>query len=219
MPADEDVFTGRFCSEQCLTDNKAQSHTFLFSLDSPLPEALVPPVPITREEREKRKKAQENYVEYIRKHGHNSPLLAARFIARQLAAETQKLNVGADASQKKPNKMHGAGKDYTDTDGEEYALADHLKRLKYLEVHPNEEEMLLLVEVLQNALPGLGEFVTDEAYATMVGKMAFNAYGVSFDNGRDDRVCVFLFFFFFLLQSLLHDIETTAFTSYYPILT
>jgi len=45
----------------------------------------------------------------------------------------------------------------------------------------------LLAKVLATAVPGLEQFVTDERHATLLGKMAYNAYGVCFGGGRDDK--------------------------------
>lgn len=78
--------------------------------------------------------------------------------------------------------------DFTDAESGDYLLADHMERLRYLEVKPSAEELPLLVDVLQTALPGLEQFVTDERHATLLGKMAYNAFGVCFGSGRDDKV-------------------------------
>ncbi|TFK58722.1 hypothetical protein BDN72DRAFT_851611, partial [Pluteus cervinus] len=185
LPLDADPLHSRFCSQACLVANKAQSHTILFSQDSPIPEELSIPIPIPEESKQARREAQDKYVAYLKKEGRTAPLLAARFIARQLAAETIKVAGGG-----KTRKLPGVENDYTDTDDTEYVLADHLERLKALDldsVQPDEEELTLLVEVLKAGFPGLDEFVNDERYALMIAKMRFNSYGVCFDGGRDDR--------------------------------
>jgi hypothetical protein len=51
-----------------------------------------------------------------------------------------------------------------------------------------EEEIKIISRVLSSALPGLEQFVTEERHATLLGKMAYNSYGVCFDGGRDDKV-------------------------------
>ena len=78
--------------------------------------------------------------------------------------------------------------DFTDADGEEYLLADHIERLRYLELVPDATGIKHLAQVLECALPGLEQFVTEERHATLLGKMAYNAYGVYFNGGRDDKV-------------------------------
>jgi import receptor subunit TOM20 len=131
---------------------------------------------------EARRKAQANFVKYLQKEGRAAPLLVARFIARQVAVETGKML---------PGGLKPADDDFAGADSVEYALNDHLERLRYLEVTPPKEERGLLVDVLQTALPGLEQFVTDERHATLLGKMAYNSYGVCFAGGRDDKVSLF----------------------------
>ncbi|KAF5388439.1 hypothetical protein D9615_000678 [Tricholomella constricta] len=167
-----------FCSKACLVANQSQSHNLLFTTESPLP-AEISATPVTPTAIEARHKAQEKFIEYIKKEGRAAPILVARFIARQVALETSKMVEGGKKTTEKS--------DFTDAEGGEYLLADHIERLRYLEVKPPAEELPLLVEILQTALPGLEQFVTDERHATLLGKMAYNAYGVSFGGGRDDK--------------------------------
>lgn len=70
----------------------------------------------------------------------------------------------------------------------DYSLYDHLERLRYLEVEAPAQETKLLRSVFQTALPGLEAFITDERHATLKGKMAYNAFGVVYNGGRDDKV-------------------------------
>ncbi|KAG5639700.1 hypothetical protein H0H81_005883 [Sphagnurus paluster] len=168
----------KFCSQACLAANRSQSHNLLFTTESPLPEEISSG-PISPDAAEARLKAQEKFVAYIQKEGRAAPILVARFIARQVALETSKMVEGGRKTTEK--------NDFTDADGGEYLLADHMERLRYLEVKPPAEELPLLVDVLQTALPGLEQFVTDERHATLLGKMAYNSFGVYFDGGRDDK--------------------------------
>jgi import receptor subunit TOM20 len=144
-----------------------------------LPEEIAS-APLAPDAIEARAKAQAKFAEYIKKEGRAGPLLVARFIARQVAIETTKMLSGG--------KITPSKNDYTGADSEEYLLADHMERLRYLEVKPLEEELPLLVDILQTALPGLEQFVTSERHATLLGKMAYNAIGVTFGEGRDDKV-------------------------------
>lgn len=70
----------------------------------------------------------------------------------------------------------------------DYTLYDHLERLRYLEIEVPEQETNLLRSVFETAIPGLESFITDERHATLKGKMAYNAYGVVYNGGRDDKV-------------------------------
>ncbi|KAJ8087027.1 mitochondrial import receptor subunit tom20 [Marasmius tenuissimus] len=176
----EDPLAAVYCSEKCQLDAKGQYHSLLFTTDRPLP-ADIPTEPITPAQLDARRKAQTEWVEYIKKKGHTSPLLVGLFIARQVGLETAKLIPGASTPKGQESE------DFVDAENGEYLLADHLERLRFLEVEPPKEEVDLMTSVLQTVLPGLESFVTEERYATLLGKMAYNAYGVSFGLGRDDR--------------------------------
>ncbi|KAF8076722.1 MAS20-domain-containing protein [Lyophyllum atratum] len=178
VPAESNPLSSTFCSKVCLVANRSQSHNLLFTTESPLP-AEISAGPATPSTIEARRKAQEKYVAYLKKEGRAAPILVARFIARQVGLETAKMVEGG----KKPTEKI----DFTDAEGGEYLLADHIERLRYLEVTPPEEELPLLVDILQTALPGLEQFVTDERHSTLLGKMTYNSFGVSFGGGRDDK--------------------------------
>ncbi|KAL0580513.1 mitochondrial import receptor subunit tom20 [Marasmius crinis-equi] len=169
-----------YCSEACELAAKAQYHSLLFTLDRPLP-ADIPTEPITPAQLEERRKAQTQWIDYIKKKGQASPLLVGLFIARQVGLETSKLIPGATSPKGPGNE------DFVDAEEGEYLLADHIERLRYLEVQPPKEEVDLMTAVLQTVLPGLESFVTEERYATLLGKMAYNAFGVSYGGGRDDK--------------------------------
>ena len=180
LPEESNRLACTFCSKACLVANKAQSHSLLFTTDSPLPPEIAPG-PQLPDALEKRKQAQDKFVAYLKKEGRAAPLLVARFVARQVALETNKI---LDSVKKtSPEKT-----DFTDAEGGGYQLADHVERLRFLEVVPPKDEFPLLVEVLKYALPGLEHFILDERHATLHGKMAYNAYGVTFGGGRDDKV-------------------------------
>ncbi|KAF9478407.1 hypothetical protein BDN70DRAFT_880013 [Pholiota conissans] len=173
-----------YCSKACMLASKKQSQSLLFTLDPPLPPEIpsAPPAPVAQEAR---REAQTKFADYIKKSGKSVPLLVARFIARQVQGETQKLVQATSPSAHPPSTED----DYTDAESrsEKYVLADHLERLRYLEMVPSKEETDLLVSVLRTALPGLEEFITTEKYATLSGKMAYNAFGVSYGGGRNDK--------------------------------
>jgi len=169
-----------YCSQDC--HNKAETHSqrLLFSLGSPVPEQIAVPLPASTTD--ERKKVQAAFTEYLEKRGKAAPQLVARFIARQVSAETAKmLATGLGTT---------GPADLGLTDGGDYTLYDHLERLRYLEMTPPEEETTLLKGVLQSALPGLEQFVTEERHATYLGGMTYNAFGVYFGEGREDKVRV-----------------------------
>lgn len=165
-----------------------QSHKILFSSDPPLPASFpVPPSPL--EVKEARRAAQIKLVEFLKKENRGSPLLVARYVARQVTAELQKMIEATTPGTKKSNNV--VENDFTDSDGTDhgYGLGDHMERLRYLDTAPDKNGVALLSNVLQLALPGLEGFILEERYAILSGKMTYNAFGVSYNGGRNDRVC------------------------------
>jgi import receptor subunit TOM20 len=76
----------------------------------------------------------------------------------------------------------------------EYTFYDHVERLRYMAVNQTEMILLehnLLADVLKKAVEGLEELVELEKYLVMKGRIAYNAIGVAFGEGRDDRVSVY----------------------------
>ncbi|KAF9585201.1 hypothetical protein BGW38_003446 [Lunasporangiospora selenospora] len=66
--------------------------------------------------------------------------------------------------------------------GVEYNAFDHMERLRYLEVasSPTEEkEIELLRNALGSKIPGIDEFITEERYLVMKGRLLYNLYGIS----------------------------------------
>ena len=126
-----------------------------------------------------RSTAQASFAAHTLKRRRAGPLLVARFIGRQVAGELAKMI---------PPTTRSVLSDLPEADVPGYALYDHMERLRFLEVKVPEVDTRLLRGVLETALPGLETFVSDERHAMMIGKLAYNAFGVSFGGGRDDRV-------------------------------
>lgn len=66
---------------------------------------------------------------------------------------------------------------------------DHMERLRYVDTEVTQEEKTLLSNVLASALPGLERLLGDDRHDILKGKMRYNSIGVSFDSGRDNKVC------------------------------
>lgn len=65
---------------------------------------------------------------------------------------------------------------------EEYNMFDHIERLRFLEVRPSvaeEKEIKLLKAALGAKIPGIEEFINEERYLALKGKLLYNAYGVT----------------------------------------
>ncbi|KAH9977752.1 hypothetical protein BGW80DRAFT_1284013 [Lactifluus volemus] len=108
--------------------------------------------------------AQAALARFVRESGGTQVILVARFIARQVINETR-------------NEWTEHG----------YTLFDHMERVRFLELSGKEYEADHLRAILKANLQGLEDFVTDERYTVLTGKMAYNAYGISFSGGRDDK--------------------------------
>ncbi|KAK3813404.1 MAG: MAS20 protein import receptor-domain-containing protein [Benniella sp.] len=65
---------------------------------------------------------------------------------------------------------------------EEFNMFDHIERLRFLDVRPSaaeEKEIQLLKAALGAKIPGIEEFINEERYLTLKGKLLYNAYGLS----------------------------------------
>ncbi|KAJ6515399.1 hypothetical protein C8R45DRAFT_956386 [Mycena sanguinolenta] len=164
-----------FCSKPCQVAAKSQWFTLLFTLDPPLPAVLalsqLAPTPAALEVR---RATQLQILAYLNKDKRAGTLLMAKFIARQLTA----------ANGKAPGQDVG---DFTQADGGEYQIEDHVERWSSHSVEPPAEEYPLVVALLRATLPGLEAFISPESHKSLMGKIAFNAFGVCFGGGRDDR--------------------------------
>ena len=83
-----------------------------------------------------------------------------------------------------PSEMR-AGDAPTNDENSDY---DHMERLRYVDTEVTQEEKTLLSNVLAAALPGLERLLGDDRHDILKGKMRYNAVGVSFNGGRDDKV-------------------------------
>jgi import receptor subunit TOM20 len=122
----------------------------------------------------------------VQESGGTQVVLVARFIAKQVINETMKLlptNHPSRPAQQVDELIENG-----------YTLFDHMERVRYLELTGKEQEAEHLRTILKANLGGLEDFVTDERYTVLLGKMAYNAYGISPASGRDDKVRKFLLF-------------------------
>ena len=176
---ESDRFDSAYCSEDCRERAKIQTQNLLFGLDAVLPPELDQgQSELTKPARDE---VQKKFADYIKEQGRSVLMLSSRFVARQVAIETAKMA---------PNKTGVLARELEEAQigGTEYSLYDHMERLRFTEGKVSEEETKLLCAVLGAALPGLEQSVTDERFATYQGKMAYNAIGICYNDGRDDKV-------------------------------
>lgn len=177
---DSDRLNSVYCSKDCQLKSKVHSQHLLFSLDPYLPPELDGGV-VGEMSSEKRDAAQQALAEFFKKQRKAAPVLSARFVARQVALETAKMIPGQQSSLADLPKFV--------EDGNDYGMYDHIERLRFVEGTVEEEELQLLRDVFASTLPGLESAVNDEQYALWKGKMLYNAFGVCYGGGRDDKVC------------------------------
>lgn len=178
---DSDRFDSVYCSKDCHVKAMTYSQGILFTLEPPLPEQLIPEAAnLSKDERDR---AQAAFAVYIQKSGKAALELMARVIARQVSIETAQMITSMGHSPL-------ANANVMLTDGGDYTFNDHLERLRYLDVPAFEEGGKLFKTILQLAIPGLEHLATEERLSVYLGTMVYNAFGVCFDGGRDDKVNV-----------------------------
>lgn len=178
LTPDGDRLTSAFCSEECQARLRAESQTLLFGPEYAIP-AELNPANQDPEAVKKRQDAQIAFARFVRESGRAQVMLVARFMARQVVNETVKLL---------PTGHRSAPTQTDEWTEHGYTLFDHMERVRFLELSGKEGEAEHLRAILKANLQGLEDFVTDERYTVLIGKMAYNAYGVSFSGGRDDKV-------------------------------
>ncbi|KAH8106022.1 MAS20-domain-containing protein [Cristinia sonorae] len=174
---DNDRLDSVYCSKDCQVKCNVQSQNLLFSLEPYLPPELDAGV-VAAGNNEERDTAQAAFAKFIKSKGKSAPLMSARFVGRQVAMETAKMVPGHAALAELPRFVE---------DGNDYGLYDHIERLRFIEPTVEADEVTLLRKVLAAALPGLETAVNDEQYAMWKGKMLYNAYGICYGGGRDDK--------------------------------
>jgi import receptor subunit TOM20 len=186
LKPDGDRLASAFCSKECEAKLKAESQLLLFGPEYAIPIELNPNQ--DPENAKKREDVQIAFSHFVRESGKTQATLVARFIAKQVINETMKLLPPDHPSNPATQPQAAADNEWT-TNG--YTLLDHMERARFLELSGKEGEAEQLRSIMKANLPGLEEFVTDERYTVLTGKMAYNAYGVSLSGGRDDKVRIF----------------------------
>lgn len=177
----DDPLNSTYCSTECQELAGRQHHAFLFGLGSLVSVDPTPPPP------EPRRAAQTQVAQLLKKTGHNRLLLTIRLFAHQVMSETAKVlpMLKPDEPAPPPSILPEPVGEYAS----EYGFADHVERLRYLEMHASPEELGAMRKLFSTALNSeeTGEFMTDERYETLKGKVAYNAIGVAFGGGRENK--------------------------------
>jgi mitochondrial import receptor subunit TOM20 len=177
-----DPFQSTYCSEECQHAAEEQYQSLLFSRLKLATPANPKPTQ-TKAQVEERRKAQEEFAAYIKKHGKTASLLILRFVGQLIADEHHRLLFGSDSRHELPQVPKESKL--------AYSFYDYVERLKGIEIVPGvseEAEVKHCRGLLKLALEGLEEFLNDEKYLTLKGKVAYNAFGVTYGTGRTTRV-------------------------------
>ncbi|KAJ2609189.1 mitochondrial import receptor subunit tom20 [Coemansia sp. RSA 1365] len=149
-----------------------------------------------------------------------SPILIAKFFGILLDREKKK----------ELERMLGGTNVKQSSEIDEYTTWEHLECMRYLELVPtsNDSRMLKkLGDLLNSNVPGLTEFVTNDRYTMLKGKLDYNAYAVHSADGvkvpleteetrvsdtmRDDHVSSTVGISLYLISShIAHDCDPNA---------
>ena len=178
---ENDKLGAAYCSKDCQVKGNYSWHNLYFGGEPVLPPDLDQGGGVGSLTAEARNTAQNAYVEWRKANSKQANILAARFIAKQVALETQKMSKDKAGPLGNEIAQLADGKDL-------YGIQDHMERLRFVDGHVTDEEVKVLRDVLGAALPGLEDSIVEERHAVLVGKMAYNAIGVCPNGGREDRV-------------------------------
>jgi len=170
-----DLLSASYCSRECQTTARSKYGKLLFTLEPPVPEVAPE---ITPSMTSGRKKGQEAFVKFLQSEDakfQSYTYLTAQFIAIYLMDELVQVTSGEGKSP------------FSSGSVDDYTLSDHFERLRYLELSKLEDQYKIVNDIFEHAMPGLERFLTLDRFCTLMGKMAYNAFGVTYSGGRDDK--------------------------------
>lgn len=150
---ESDLFGAIYCSESCKDKAMTEYETLLFT---------------TRDDSSSSKEAR--LKDSVKSGKVKYPLMIARFLAKMVHEETQKVATGIE---------------------EEYSTWDHIERLRFLSVNPSDKEskeIKLMRDLFETKVPGMEEFISEERYLMLKGKLLYNAYGIHTDHNIKENL-------------------------------
>lgn len=145
-----------FCSQECLDNANTDYHQYLCSHNKS--------TEIKEADEADEKNVALEFHETSKTNNVKYPYMIARFLSAMVAEELQKQNT--------EEKVGGEPT---------FGAWDHVDRFRYLETTPSEQstaEINMLKQVLGPKVQGISEFLSDEIYLMLKGKMLYNCYGV-----------------------------------------
>lgn len=144
-----------FCSQECAATANEDYHKYLCSHNKS--------VEIKEADEAEDKNIALEFHQVSKEKNVKYPYMIARFLSAMVAEETAKQNEG----EKVGETTFGAW--------------DHIDRFRYLEISASADstsEIAMLKQVLGSKVQGISEFLSDEIYLMLKGKLLFNAYGI-----------------------------------------
>lgn len=143
-----------FCSEECAAKANEDYHKYLCSHNKS--------TEIKEADEAEDKNAALEFHQTSKTNNTKYPYMIARFLSAMVAEELSK-----QKDEKVGETVFGAW--------------DHVDRFRYLETSPSAQstsEISMLKEVLGPKVQGISEFLSDEIYLMLKGKMLYNAYAI-----------------------------------------
>jgi import receptor subunit TOM20 len=143
-----------YCSKECLETATEEYHKHVCPQTKPK----------EGEEEATEDKTAVEFNELFKKNNTKYPIMIARFLSTMVAEEVKK----AKETEKSEETTFGAW--------------DHVDRFRYLETSPSEQtaaEIDMLKEALGPKVQGISEFLSNEIYLMLKGKLLYNAYAIT----------------------------------------
>ncbi|KAI8376116.1 uncharacterized protein BYT42DRAFT_546835 [Radiomyces spectabilis] len=160
-----------FCSAECEKRANEEYHKYLCAKNKPTVSSEDQEPKEADEAEDANTEGKElAFVEFSKNKNRKYPYMIARFLATMVTEEMEK-NKSGESSENT------------------YNLWDHVDRFRYLDTKASadsEEEMEILKNLLGPKVQGISDFLTDEIYLMLKGKLLFNAYAV--ESAEDETV-------------------------------
>lgn len=161
-----------FCSADCERAATEQYHQFLCTNNK-----------LESAEENAVKKKELDFFNHAKEKNEKYPCMIARFLSSMVAEEIAK---------NKKEQERSTVQTKTPT----YSAWDHIDRFRYLEISSSPEisrEITMLKELLGSKVPGIEEFLSEEIYLTLKGRLTYNCYAVATNDPVEVQVSVYCF--------------------------
>jgi len=174
---ESDPLKAVYCSKKCQMQSRTQYHNALFGDEAVVSDDVDAELKTTVQQ-ESRKQAQAEFLQQWKSTNSLSSMLIARLVVLQIIAELAKQLKSAE----------GLKKDLPEAAiNLDRSVYDHFERLRFLDTTVPDGEYEAFKKLLSQTFPEFADSYSDERHALFKGKMAYNAIGVCFGGGRDDR--------------------------------